>query len=170
MKPEMSFLRALRPGLLCLCSLFPAQLSAQSPNAAGHLEKAHQYLQSRQPDLARAEFAAAVWRNFLGARGARGIDDPGHVRHAVNLSGEYHAPKVSKSAPEESLRKLEETDDFSGVHDFMGEDVNLYVKYPELIYTFVRYIRRELVRLEGVSDEQILNGQGVGKFGKITDP
>ncbi len=60
MKPEMSFLRTLRPGLLCLCSLLPAQLSAQSPNAAGHLEKAHQYLQSRQPDLARAEFAAAV--------------------------------------------------------------------------------------------------------------
>lgn len=121
------------------------------------------------PPGSDAEFAAAVWRNFLGARGARGIDDPGRVRHAFNIGGEYGQPKLSKDAPEESLRKLENTDDLSGVHDFIGEDVKLYVKYPELMYTLVGYMRRELIRLEGISDQQILEGKGVGKFGKIVE-
>lgn len=121
------------------------------------------------PPGSDSEFAAAVWRNFLGARGAQGIEDPGRVRHAFNIGGEYGAPKLPKSAPEEALRKLEETDDLSGVHDFMGDDVKLYVKYPELMYTLVSYIRRELVRLENISDEQILQGKGVGKFGKIIE-
>lgn len=116
-----------------------------------------------------AEMAAAVWRNFLGARGANGIDDPGvgRVRHAVNISGEYGKEKLSKERPEDSLRKLEETDDGSGVYDFVGEEVVLYVRYPELMYALTKYIRRELVRLEDISDDQILKGEGVGSFGKI---
>ncbi|KAH8117253.1 ubiquinol-cytochrome C chaperone-domain-containing protein [Phellopilus nigrolimitatus] len=118
-----------------------------------------------------AEMAAAVWRNFLGARGANGIDDPGpgRVRHAVNISGEYGKEKLSKERPEDSLRKLEETDDGSGVYDFVGKDVRLYVRYPELMYTLVKYIRKELVRLESISDAQIMKGEGVGKFGKVAD-
>ncbi|KAI5124350.1 hypothetical protein M0805_008957 [Coniferiporia weirii] len=114
-----------------------------------------------------AEMAAAIWRNFLGARGAHGIDDPGRVRRAVNISGEYGKEKLSKEKPEDSLRKLEETDDGSGVYDFVGEDVRLYVRYPELMHALVQYVRRELVRLEGISDEQIIKGEGVGSFGKI---
>ncbi|EJD05758.1 uncharacterized protein FOMMEDRAFT_103971 [Fomitiporia mediterranea MF3/22] len=116
-----------------------------------------------------AEMAAAVWRNFLGARGAHGIDDPGRVRRAVNISGEYGKEKLQKDRPEDSLRKLEETDDGSGVYDFVGKDVELYVRYPELMYALTKYIRRELKRLEGISDEVILDGEGVGKFGKILD-
>ena len=114
-----------------------------------------------------AELAAAIWRNFLGARGAHGIDDPGpgRVRRAVNISAE----KISKESPEESLKRLEESDDGSGIHDFVGEDVNLYVRYPELMYALTRYIRRELARLEGISDEAIMNGEGVGRFGKILE-
>lgn len=118
-----------------------------------------------------AEMAAVVWRNFLGARGAHGIDDPGlgKVRHAVNISGEYGKEKLPKDRAEEVLKKLEETDDGSGVYDFVGEETDLYVKYPELMYTLVRYIRRELVRLDGISDKQILSGKGVGDFGKIVE-
>ena len=118
---------------------------------------------------ADAEFAAAVWRNFLGARGALGIDDPGsgRVRHAVNIHGDYNKVKLAKDKPEESLKNAEELDDESGVHDFTGEDTKLYVQYPELMYTLVQYIRRELSRLDKIPNEQILQGGGVGKFGKI---
>ncbi|KAL5490231.1 CBP3 [Sanghuangporus weigelae] len=118
-----------------------------------------------------AEMAAAIWRNFLGARGAHGIDDPGpgRLRRAINISGEYAKEKLSQDNPEESLKRLEESDDGSGVYDFVGEDVNLYVRYPELMYALARYIRRELVRLEGITDEAVMNGEGVGRFGKILE-
>ncbi|THH04728.1 hypothetical protein EW145_g5312 [Phellinidium pouzarii] len=118
-----------------------------------------------------AEIAAAVWRNFLGARGARGIDDPGpgRLRHSVNISGEYGKVKLSKDKPEDSLRQLEETDDGSGVYDFVGEDVKLYVRYPELMRALVGYVRRELTRLEQISDAEIIEGRGLGEFGKIID-
>ena len=53
---------------------------------------------------ADAEMAAAIWRNFLGARGAQGIVDPGRTRHAVNISGEYGKEKLSKEKPDASLR------------------------------------------------------------------
>lgn len=112
--------------------------------------------------------AAAIWRNFLGARGANGISDPGNGRfhRAVNVSGEYGV-KLPKESPEETLKTLEETDDGSGVHDFTGEDIRLYVSYPELMYTIIKYIRSELMRLQDIPDEQIIGGKGVGTFGKI---
>ena len=116
---------------------------------------------------ADAEMAAAVWRNFLGARGAQGIADPGRSRHAVNISGEYGKERLSKEKPDAMLRTLEEKDDGSGVYDFVGEDTQLYVRYPELMLTLTTYIRRELVRLEKISDEEILNGEGVSEFGKL---
>lgn len=115
------------------------------------------------------EMAAAVWRNLLGARGAHGIDDPGsgRVRRAFNISAEYGAPKLSKESPDNALKKLEESDDASGVYDFSGSDVDYYVQYPELMLILTNYVRRELVRLDGISDQAILNGEGVGKFGGI---
>lgn len=116
------------------------------------------------------ELAAVIWRNFLGARGAHGIDDPGAgtIRRSINVSGEAQAVKFSdKEEPEIKLHQLEHTDDLSGVHDFTGDDTILYLQYPELMYTIIHYIRRELVRLEGVSDEDIMIGRGVGKFGPI---
>ncbi len=107
--------------------------------------------------------AAAVWRNLLGARGAHGIDDPGtgRVRRAFNISGEYGAPKLSKESPDDALKKLEATDDESGVHDFSGDEVDYYVQYPELMLTLTQYVRRELVRLDGISDQAIIDGEGV---------
>jgi cytochrome b pre-mRNA-processing protein 3 len=113
------------------------------------------------------EMAAAVWRNLLGARGARGIDDPGRVRRAFNVSGEYAMPKLNKENPEESLKKLEETDDNSGIYDFVGEETQRYLQYPQLMFTLVRYVRTELARLEDISDTHIIEGGGVGTFGRL---
>ncbi|KAJ7232787.1 hypothetical protein B0H12DRAFT_1028863 [Mycena haematopus] len=114
------------------------------------------------------EMAAAVWRNLLGARGASGIafpDDPSAptFRRAVNLLG---GQMVN---PEKiDFEKEARTDDESGVHDFPPAEADKYVAYPELMLDIVQYIRRELVRLEALSDEEILDkGWKEMRFGLI---
>ena len=111
------------------------------------------------------EMAGAVWRNLLGARGAQGIafPDPSSLsspvkprqfRRSVNLVG-GEVVNVAKI----DLEREEAMDDSSGVHDFAPEEADLYLKYPELMLDVVRYVRQELVRLERLSDEQIIGGQ-----------
>ena len=127
-----------------------------------------------------AEMAAAVWRNFLGARGARGIvypsspeaqGDKPYFRRSVNLVG-GEVEKVAK-IDKIGLETEEARDDGSGVHDFAPDEAGKYVQYPELMADIVRYVRRELVRLEKTPDEQITKG---GKesvqllmFGKVRE-
>ena len=66
------------------------------------------------------------------------------------------------------IDKEEAKDDGSGVHDFPPEECDKYLAYPELMLTLVSYVRRELVRLEAVSDEEIIHGD-IKKlaFGKV---
>ncbi|PIL26877.1 hypothetical protein GSI_11057 [Ganoderma sinense ZZ0214-1] len=116
-----------------------------------------------------AELAAAVWRNLLGARGARGIAYPSSdcadrdtpfYRRTINLAGGA-VDKVE--AIEKTGYEVEEArDDGSGVHDYPPAEVDKYVRYPELMATVVEYVRRELVRLESVSDEEIIGMQELG--------
>ena len=116
------------------------------------------------------EMAAAVWRNLLGARGARGIAYPAGsdtgaptYRRAVNLVG-GEVVNVAKI----DLDKEELKDDGSGVHDFLPEEADKYVKFPELMLELVEYVRRELARLEKVTDEEIMSGNlDMLKFGKV---
>ncbi|CAK5265605.1 unnamed protein product [Mycena citricolor] len=101
--------------------------------------------------------AGAVWRNLLGARGASGIafaDDPSSpaFRRTVNLIGGLVVNPAKLDFSKEAV-----TDDNSGVHDFAPEDCDKYLAYPELMLTVVRYIRRELVRLENVTDKDIVD-------------
>ncbi|KAI0087514.1 hypothetical protein BDY19DRAFT_892805 [Irpex rosettiformis] len=123
-----------------------------------------------------AELAAAVWRNFLGARGARGIVYPTSTnkptfRRSVNLVG-GEIEKISE-LDKKGLEAEEARDDGSGVHDFSPDEAGLYVQYPEIMADIVRYMRKELVRLENIPDSQILgkNGESVQllQFGKIRD-
>ncbi|XP_006455853.1 hypothetical protein AGABI2DRAFT_187987 [Agaricus bisporus var. bisporus H97] len=114
-----------------------------------------------------AEMAGAVWRNLLGARGSRGIaypttdaadgqetnQTPIPFRRAVNLVG-GEVVNVAKI----DIEKEETKDDGSGVHDFPPSEIDKYVQYPELMFDIVSYIRRELVRLEKVSDHDIMSG------------
>ncbi|OSD02203.1 hypothetical protein PYCCODRAFT_1445165 [Trametes coccinea BRFM310] len=113
-----------------------------------------------------AELAAAVWRNLLGARGARGIayaaDDPSrpYFRRTVNLFGSQ-VEKFSKiNARPGGIEAEERRDDGSGVHDFPPAEVDKYVAYPETMAVLVEYVRRELVRLQAIPDDVIL-GKGV---------
>jgi len=122
------------------------------------------------------EMAGAVWRNLLGARGAQGIafPEPDGVgsstpartfRRSVNLVG-GEVVNVAKV----DFEKEEAKDDGSGVHDFAPEEVDLYLQYPQAMLDVVTYVRRELVRLEKISDKQIMNGPAeLIQFGSVTE-
>ena len=110
------------------------------------------------------ELAGAIWRNLLGARGAQGIAYPNtssastststtHFRRSVNLVG-GEVVNVSKV----DIEKEEAKDDGSGVHDFAPEEADRYLDYPEVMLDVVEYLRREIDRLDKVSDESIING------------
>ncbi|KAF8958679.1 hypothetical protein BDZ97DRAFT_1840847 [Flammula alnicola] len=112
------------------------------------------------------EMAGAVWRNLLGARGAQGIiystSGPA-FRRSVNLVG-GEVVNVSKV----DFEKEEARDDHSGVYDFPPAEVDKYLTYPEVMRDVVGYCRRELKRLEGVSDEDIVSGDWKKlKFGRV---
>ncbi|KAG6837468.1 hypothetical protein H0H93_009011 [Arthromyces matolae] len=117
------------------------------------------------------EMAAAVWRNLLGARGAQGIAFPDPIsnstkktfRRSVNLVG-GEVVNVAKV----DISKEETRDDGSGVHDFLPEEADLYLEYPQLMLDIVGYLRRELVRLEKLSDQQVMSGPFEHlKFGRV---
>jgi cytochrome b pre-mRNA-processing protein 3 len=120
-----------------------------------------------------ADMAGAVWRNLLGARGARGIafEPPSsssqqHFRRSINLVG----GKVENVAKVDArgLDVEEARDDGSGVHDFAWSEVDKYLRYPEVMVDVISYLRRELVRLERLSDEEVMSGELEKlKFGHI---
>lgn len=131
------------------------------------------------------ELAAVVWRNILGARGARGIVYPSTIhdststspnsssssssspvslpgksffRRSVNLVG-GEVIKVKK-IDERGLEVEEARDDGSGVHDHAPNEADKYVAYPELMATIIDYIRRETARLDALPDEALI-GPGI---------
>ncbi|KAH9916713.1 uncharacterized protein BXZ73DRAFT_80965, partial [Epithele typhae] len=116
------------------------------------------------------ELAAAVWRNMLGARGARGIVYPEdgseqpYFRRTVNLAGGEMEKfdRVEKAG----LAEEEARDDGSGVHDFAPADAYKYVAYPELMETMVEYMRAEVDRLAKIPDHVFI---GAGKIGTESD-
>lgn len=130
------------------------------------------------------EMAGAIWRNFLGARGAQGIllpSDAGEgavapFRRNINPTGEVEG--FGEMTPEQ-LEAEAAKDDGSGVHDFAPHESDQYVKYPETMRTLTAYIRRELLRLENVSDEELMGQMKIGtewmglkelRFGSIKVP
>ena len=178
---QMKIFREQWAGLGLACD-YALGLSAHPPSTIPGLAKNSESPGVPSIQNGDTELAAAIWRNLLGARGAHGIDDPGvgQVRRAVNIGGspKFGTPDLSalskkqksdkgQADPEEALKKIESTDDKSGVHDFTGADIDEYVRYPEVMARLVAYIRRELVRLDGIDDEAIIRGEGLGKFGPI---
>lgn len=132
------------------------------------------------PTNSDVEMAGAIWRNFLGGRGARGIVYPespnaeNYFRRSINLVGGQ--VESVKKLDDVGLEVEERRDDGSGVHDYSPEEADKYVAYPELMETVVSYVRRELVRLERLSDEEVAGSGRIGresegieklKFGRI---
>jgi cytochrome b pre-mRNA-processing protein 3 len=102
------------------------------------------------------EMASAIWRNILGARGAKGIafpGDPAKFRRSINYAGSDINKLEKMNVEEEELK-----DDGSGVHDFPPDEADKYLAYPELMLDLVQYVRRELARLDKLTDEQIVYG------------
>ncbi|KAH9475587.1 hypothetical protein JR316_0012704 [Psilocybe cubensis] len=117
------------------------------------------------------ELAGAVWRNILGGRGAQGIayEQPSTskptFRRAVNLVG-GEVVNVAKI----DLEKEETKDDGSGVHDFTPAEMDKYLTYPQVMLDVVGYIRRELSRLDAVTDEDIIKGDWTKlTFGRVKE-
>jgi cytochrome b pre-mRNA-processing protein 3 len=111
-----------------------------------------------------AELAAAIWRNLLGARGARGIPFPSEgvqdvtapsFRRSVNPLGSSSSKSRIKLL-ESGLEAEEAKDDGSGVHDYPLDKIDKYVSYPQLMVDIIEYIRSELKRLEAIHDEDII--------------
>lgn len=123
-----------------------------------------------------SEMAAAVWRNFLGGRGARGIvypssitpSDPSspqqHFRRSVNLVG--GEVESIKKLDQKGLEQEEGRDDGSGIHDYPPNEADKYVKYPELMEAVVIYVRRELKRLEELTDREVMGSMAISKEGE----
>ena len=107
-----------------------------------------------------AELAAAVWRNFLGARGALGIFARGQ---AINPTA------LDKLPTPDQLERDPDKDDKSGVRDFEGEERDKYVDYPELMFTLVGYIRRQTAQLAAVSDETLIRHATNAQFDSLLD-
>jgi len=54
---------------------------------------------------------------------------------------------------------------------FLPHESDKYVEYPEVMAEMVAYVRRELIRLEAVTDEEIMAGDvELLKFGKVKGP
>lgn len=134
------------------------------------------------------DMAGAVWRNLLGARGARGIVFPDtsspastssstdstapttqpYFRRSINLVGGSDSPV--KQVEKRGLENEEARDDGSGVHDFAPQEADKYVKYPEVMSLVVGYVRRELSRLDLVEDVELLEGDlNRLKFGPVRE-
>jgi len=116
-----------------------------------------------------AEMAAAVWRNLLGARGARGIpyDTSPGFRRSINPITGGKMSTVKLKLLERDLESEEAKDDNSGVADYSKDQIDKYVRYPELMVDIVAYVHKELKRLEGISDDDVLGiSKELGREGK----
>lgn len=89
------------------------------------------------------ELAAAIWRNVFAARGEKAYKE-------ANL------PVEERDALIEKRRKANDPEaDGAPLEDI-----------PNLVFQFVAHIRREMQRLEGVPDGEVIAGR-VGKIGRI---
>jgi len=99
------------------------------------------------------ELSGAIWRNIFASRGLDGkgeaIGLPGKISEPRGVEGDNIAdPDVGESSSIGTLNDSALTD------------------LPFHLYVFTAYVRRELGRLESLSDEQVLAGH-IGPFGSM---
>ena len=134
------------------------------------------------------DMASAMWRNLLGARGAKGIAYPMPGDMYGNHSPTSGAPSDPslQTSPKSEDPSSGGVTDFEGLilHAFLyvnmyltlayettpGPAINKYVMYPQLLLVLTSYLRRELVRLEHITDTTILGGKGVGMRESVFGP
>ncbi|KZO97414.1 hypothetical protein CALVIDRAFT_536425 [Calocera viscosa TUFC12733] len=99
--------------------------------------------------LGDMQLAGAVWRNIFDARGGKEVHVPG---------GGWEKNKNKLPKPEATVA-LE-----NDLQAMRAAELEL----PRLLYCFVAFVRREIVRLEGVSDEKVLVSE-VGEWSWVDD-
>ncbi|KIJ49923.1 hypothetical protein M422DRAFT_44671 [Sphaerobolus stellatus SS14] len=98
------------------------------------------------------DLGAAIWRNFLGARGAQGIDYQNYPKETAS----------SPSTPQKATDPPKIDPKTGGIVDFEGSEIDKYLLYPPLMLLLSTYIRREVSRLSTISDTTLLGGEGRG--------
>ncbi|KAG9026962.1 Protein cbp3, mitochondrial [Tulasnella sp. JGI-2019a] len=99
-----------------------------------------------------AEFAAAIWRNIFAARGEKAYK-------------EKDLPIEERTRLVEKRKKENDPEAFVGALDG-PDDLKALEDLPGLLVMYVAHVRRELKRLEEVSDALILDGE-MGRFGRV---
>jgi len=119
------------------------------------------YAISREPQLNQTDqfLAGVIWRNLFGAAWGKGM---GGVKGIFDSKEE--PPVTSSQSSPSTTTSLEDEQEHSLEND---------VKFPEILERLVIFIRKELVRLDQVSDKTIITGQtstdqpGLTQFNKI---
>ncbi|POW08532.1 hypothetical protein PSTT_07420, partial [Puccinia striiformis] len=116
---------------------------------------------SRDPELNQSDqfLAGVIWRNLFGAAWGKGMG---------GVKGIFDSKEDQPTTTPLQLPSTSEDEDPEQLHTFEND-----VKFPETLERLVIFIRRELVRLDQVSDKTIITGQsstdqaGLTQFNKI---
>jgi len=100
-----------------------------------------------------AELSGAIWRNIFASRG---LDGKGEV---IGKPGRSSEPRAMDSG---AIR----VEDSSSLPIGATLSDSALAELPFHLYVFTAYVRRELSRLESLSDEQVLMGD-IGSFGSM---
>ncbi|KIO28624.1 hypothetical protein M407DRAFT_242942 [Tulasnella calospora MUT 4182] len=95
-----------------------------------------------------AELAAAIWRNVFAARGEKA----------------YKEKDLSEEEREKILEQRRKDNDPEAVVE--GSGAEGLEDLPRLLHGYVAHLRREMVRLGQISDEDVIAGR-IGKFGRV---
>ncbi|MBW0566511.1 hypothetical protein O181_106226 [Austropuccinia psidii MF-1] len=110
--------------------------------------------------------AAAIWRNIFGAAWGRGM---GGVKGIFSCTTQNQDPQNTQSIDQFLTPSFDSLDQSSTNPNSIEGDL----KFAEILKRSVTFIRKELIRLDQVSDKMIVSGQspnqqdGLTSFGKI---
>ena len=106
-----------------------------------------------------AELSGAIWRNVFASRG---LDGKGEVIGKPGSSSEPRAIDNNNNSDNNAARV--EDPSSSSLNTTLSDSA--LAELPFHLYVFTSYVRRELERLESLSDEQVLGGD-IGSFGSM---
>ena len=108
-----------------------------------------------------AELSGAIWRNVFASRG---LDGKGEVIGKPGSSSEPRAIDNNNNSDNNAARVEDSSSSSSSLNTTLSDSA--LAELPFHLYVFTSYVRRELERLESLSDEQVLGGD-IGSFGSM---
>ncbi|KAA1093866.1 Protein cbp3, mitochondrial [Puccinia graminis f. sp. tritici] len=128
---------------------------------------------SHDPELNQSDqfLAGVIWRNLFGAawgKGMGGVKGIFDSKEEPPVNSSTSPLQLSSSPPSTTTSTAIEDEDSEQLHSLEND-----VKFPETLERLVIFIRKELVRLDQVTDKTIITGQtstdqaGLTQFNKI---